>query len=274
MCFSDGALYGSIGTVAVGSLATNREEVPVTRRSQFLLRGWQPQRPSISPGLTSLPQCSTLSNDYLHARVMRSESQQQAGLQLVQSLYQQACKGTGVIAMNSPAMRQRLSMLPDAAVIHHSVSSEPKATFAHKGGYNWHQQWITAGNQVHVGMTAGLLLQHKSAKQLELILDCEIARDLARHQDEAESYKLLIFCIMITFLGLGRLKALPAAVLAVGAWVAIHNFKCVDRWLTPYQEREADAMAAAISTAAGCRHDNLDAAVAVYHKISGPDDTV
>ena len=254
------------GTAAV-IYAANSKKVPLTGRRQLLLRWRQPT--ATAHPVTGLPRGVILENPYVIGSDEDEDicaSLQQQGLQLMQSLYQQAAQGVEKLALNNPDLRRRLASLPSTVQLYHQLGDlVQQAAFAN-GRQHWHVSgslWNSVFSPAEFKLltSAGLLLQHDSAKALLFIMSHDIGHGIAKHIDERESWRVLItgtISARLALTGMAPMKVVAAAYLA--SRLACHLY--VDTFLSRQQKHEADLLGTAISTSAGCSCDDIVAGIA------------
>ena len=146
-------------------------------------------------------------------------SQQQA-LQLVKTLYQQACYGTEVLALHHPELQQRLSSLPKTIRLDYNLYElTPQASFKTENPLYWYKllRPTSGAGLFKVSVNSGLLLQHASGEELVFIMGHELGHCIAKHLEEEESWKVLIrgavfgWLVLSGISGWGLLLAIPVA---------------------------------------------------------------
>jgi len=248
--------------VAAGVYATNTEQVPLTGRKQLLFNWSQPT--STAHISSSLPREAIKVNPYQHKNELF-----ETGSVLMQSLYQQAALGTETLALKHPDLQRRLSALPSTVQLCHKMAVlQPNASFSGGRTHTWHKLWTTRrGEEIFkMSMTSGMLLQQETPQALQWVMAHEMGHGIAKHQNEDDSWRMLITGSVFGRLALG---AMPLGVLpAVAAGDIVSRLACwmfVDIHLHQQQGYEADVLGAAISKAAGCRTDDIVTAMARMH---------
>ena len=252
---------------AAGVYAFNSEEVPLTGRRQLLFR-WH-QSPTAQPNATTPPEKVGFYSQHLAADEKFAPSQQQA-LQLVKTLYQQACYGTEILALHHPELQQRLSSLPKTIRLDYNLYDlTPQASFKTENLLYWYKllRPTSGAGLFKVSVNSGLLLQHASGEELVFIIGHELEHGIAKHLEEEESWKVLIrgavfgWLVLSGISGWGLLLAIPIA-------YKISSVACervVPYWFSQQHEHEADVLGAAIARAAGNSIEDSMTALARLH---------
>ena len=269
------AIFGT----AAGIYAANSEKVPLTGRRQLLFRWCQPT--ATAHTVTGLPRGIIFEYPYIAGSVKHIfVPLQQQGLQLMQSLYQQAARGVDQLALSNPDLRRRLAALPSSVKLCHQLADLNQQA----GHANGRGHWYVPGSlwnsifhpaQFELIISAGLLLQQDSAKALLFMMSHEVGHGIAKHIDEKESWKMLITGTIfgrLALTGMGPKKVVAAAYLA--SRLACHLY--VDTFLSHQHEHEADLLGTAISISAGCSCDDIVAGLARLqsHQLLADEDTL
>lgn len=241
---------GAVAAYIAGKL----ERAPFTGRSQLIFDMYKsapgqraampavPDLPRADPSATPLDMCSQHGDELLHAAYVR------------------VAEAVAGLAARNPALQSRLASIPDRINLKSFSLSSGRGMHSYACGKDGELLGISL-NPFHVERAAsillmahaGSLLQQSTADEVVTSIAKELAHVIASHGTEQNSCRRLATFLSIAigsaaiWSGVSFWPYLPAMMLASGignGWVA-------RTWLHRQQVFEADAIASAISTAAG-----------------------
>ena len=189
------------------------------------------------------------------------ETAQRSGLQLMEVSSSVINAAISQLAISDPALQRQLSFMPGRLKIHWGVGMESEIISYGTGGFGYDGLLgiRPQGNisTVDMWVSAGQLLQYNDPAELINAMSVELAGYISNQCAESRS------CSASWLSAMGALSAsavFTPSLLGLGArcGALVLVVKYIARpWLERQQAYDADAIAAAISTAAGCQPDSI-----------------
>ena len=255
-------------------------KVPLTGRRQLILSPFA-SRPFPPKNQSSLPTQLTLGHQGDVGVCEPNSKLKDQALQLLVDLYSSVFRGTASLAAHHDDLQQRLLTLPHKLSLTHDMTSRKlessaclnvSMTLSRLPRAYWPRESEGSDEDImtlhrpgqhdfQLLMTAGMLLQTAFCGSLVFVMAHEVAHGIANHTAEKLSWACLIFCTVLSIVVQMRVGVLQTLFgTAILSWI-IHHF-VVNMWLSRSHEYEADAIAAAITQAAGYTMEDVVAKLA------------
>ena len=240
-----GLVIGAVTAFVVGS---NLEQAPVTGRRQLLLQSpflssfsrMQQTFPSRMPTIYKIGyEVEKKSLKFIAPREMQ---------QLLEVTYTRLAAAVEKLAESSPDLDRHLARMPNKVVLSGGCSLKPMCPL------------------LQTSKTAPLMLRMQALNMLPLQSTDELLSAMCRglapavldHQREVDSWKLvnnITLCSNIYRQRAGGVRWGLALFVPAALWMVANSI--IRTWLPRQQEYEADEVAAAFSTAAGCSPESI-----------------
>ena len=271
-----------VGAATACVVASNTERAPVTGRPQLIFNMYKPA--ASSDQATAMPEVYSIIDPYpVNFPLWRADGPEAIWRnEVLAEAYRKMSEAVTGLATFDPAFRRCLASVPPKVQLWHLPTLDGNIIMSRTGNngpfilYQYPSFWHPAAffhrekaTAIQLTTPAGYILQHPTAEELITGIAKEWAHELANHEAERDSCDLLVDMTS---------KAMMAAAIVSGSFIwglAIASFvTLMNRWwfivqaweLRHHQVYEADAIAAAISTASGATPDSITTAMQrAYH---------
>ena len=236
-----------IGAVTAGVVASGLEQAPITGRRQLLLRS--PFLPSFTRPQQTHPNLMPI-YEYDYEEELRSSRciAPREMQQLLEVTYTRLAAAVEKLAESSPDLDRHLARMPNELVPNATTILGPRIGTL---------PTVSAG-PLMLYMHAGAILPLQSADEVLSAMCRGLAPAVLDHQREVKSWTLVnnsTPCFHVYALRAAGVRWSLALALPAALWKFADSI--IHIWLPRQQEYEADEVAAAFSTAAGCSPDSI-----------------